>query len=147
MSIVFAICCRVRKDKKRWDVVTSRRRALVARRCAGSRLPDHARCSSFVRSRHHARVRPRRAIRLFVGSIWRALQHSHNHVWPRTTFSMGEQAADQERGRQRQRIPNATYDLRARLAQRRLRLIVLRAAGPQHLLATTLLPACCHILA
>ena len=100
-----------------------------ARRCAGSRLPDHARCSFFVRSRHHARVRPRRAIRLFAGSIWRALQHSHNHAWPRTTFSMGEQAADQERGRQRQRIPHATYDLRARLAQRRLRLGVHRAAG------------------
>ena len=40
-----------------------------ARRCAGSRLPDHARCSFFVRSRHHARVRPRRAIHLSAGQL------------------------------------------------------------------------------
>ena len=75
-----------------------------ARRCAGSRLPDHARCSCFVRSRHHARMRPRRAIRLSAGSMWRAHQHSHIHVWPRTTFNKGGQEAGQQRGRHQQRI-------------------------------------------
>ena len=86
---------------KRWggDVAPS-----CARRCAGSRLPDHARCSCFVRSRRHARVRPRRAICLSAGSMWRAHQHSHIHVWPRTTFNKGGQEAGQQRGRHQQRI-------------------------------------------
>ena len=94
--------------------------------------PDHARRSFFVRSRRQAHAHPHRAILLSAGPLWRAYQHNHNHLWPRTTFSMGGQAAGQERGRHRQRIPHATCDLRARLAQRRLRLGAHRAAGPQH---------------
>ena len=58
-----------------------------ARRCAGSRLPDHARCSFFVRSRHHARVRPRRAIHLSAGALCGPHQRSHKCAWLRTTFS------------------------------------------------------------
>ena len=93
-----------------------------ARRCAGSRLLGHARCSFFVRSRHHARVRPRRAIRWFAGSMWRAHQHSHSYLLHRTTLRMGGRGAGQERGRHRQHIPRATCEVRAHLARTRLRL-------------------------
>ena len=67
---------------KRWggDVAPS-----CARRCVGSRLPDHARCSFFVRSRHRAHVLPRRAIRLSAGDLGHAHQNSHICLWLRTT--------------------------------------------------------------
>jgi hypothetical protein len=74
-------------------------------------------------------------------------QHSHNHLGPRTTFRVGGQEPGQERGRHRQRIPQATCDVRARRARTRLRLGAHRAAGPQHPLLPALLPACCHCLA
>jgi hypothetical protein len=65
---------------------------------------------------------PHRATLLSAGPLWRAHQHSHNHLWPRTTISTGGQAAGQEQGRHRQHIPHATCDLRAHLARMRLRL-------------------------
>ena len=56
-----------------------------AGRCAGSRQPDHARSSFFVRSRCHARVRQHRAIRLSAGALCGPHQRSHRCVWLRTT--------------------------------------------------------------
>ena len=106
--------------------------APCAGRCAGSRQPDHARSSFFVRPRCHARVRQRRAIRLSAGSMWRAHQHSHNQVWPRTTFNKGGQEAVQQRGRHRQRIFYATHDVHAHLTQPRARLWARSASGQQH---------------
>ena len=103
-----------------------------ARRCAGSRLPDHARCSFFVRSRHRARVRPRRSIHLPAGSMWRAHQHSHKHVWPRTTFNKGGHETIRQRGRHRQRIFYATHDVSVHLTQPRARLWARSASGQQH---------------
>ena len=59
--------------------------APCAGRCAGSRQPDHARSSFFVRSRCHARVRQHRAIRLSAGALCGPHQRSHRCVWLRTT--------------------------------------------------------------
>ena len=61
--------------------------APCAGRRAGSRQPDHARSSSFVRARCHARVRPRRAIHLSAGALCGPHQRSHKCAWLRTTFS------------------------------------------------------------
>ena len=102
-----------------------------ARRCAGSRLPDHARCSFFVRSQHRARVRPRRSIHLPAGSMWRAHQHSHKHVWPRTTFNKGGHETIRQRGRHRPRIFYATHVVSVHLTQPRARLWARSASGQQ----------------
>jgi hypothetical protein len=72
----------VRKDKKMvgWGHVTP-----CAGRCAGPRQPEHARRPLFVRSRRHAHVHPRRAIRLSAGALCHAHQNSHICLWLRTT--------------------------------------------------------------
>jgi hypothetical protein len=78
-----------RKKSARIKVVGYGHVAPFAGRCAGSRRPDHARRPFFVRSRRHARAHPRRAIPLSAGPLWSAHQHSHIHLWPHTTISMG----------------------------------------------------------
>ena len=120
--------------------------APCARCCAGSRRPDHARRPLFVRSRRQAHAHPRRAILSSAGPLWRAHQHSHNHIWPRTTFSMGGQEAVQERGRHRQ---HPSRNVRGTSASR----ANANAAGspprsrPIASPLPALLPACCHCLA
>jgi len=114
-----------------------------ARRCAGSRLPDHARCSFFVRSRHHARVRPRRAIRLFAGSMWRAHQHSHNHVCTRTNMATQHGRTRSRSGKRATSTTHLSRNMRCTSTSRTKAI----AAGCSRLTATllpALLPACCH---
>ena len=128
------------KTKKRWggDVAPS-----CARRCAGSRLPDHARCSFFVRSRHRARVRPRRAIRLFAGSMWRAHQHSHNHVCTRTNMATQHGRTRSRSGKRATSTTHLSRNMRYTSTSRTKAI----AAGCSRLTATllpALLPACCH---
>ena len=88
--------------RKKDGVGTSRR--LSAGRCAGSRRRGYARSSFFVRTTHGAHSLSHRVILSRSGPLWRAHQHTHTHLQPRTTFSMGGQAAGQERGRHRRHI-------------------------------------------
>ena len=76
--------------------------ALSAGRCAGSRRRGYARSSFFVRTTHGAHSLSHRVILSRSGPLWCAHQHTHTHLQPRTTFSMGGQEAGQERGRHRQ---------------------------------------------
>ena len=119
--------------------------APCAGRCAGSRRPDHARRPCFVRSRRHAHMNPRRATHLSAGPLWRAHhEHSHIHLWPRTTSNIRGQEAGQVRGRRRQRIPLTTYGVQAHLARMRLRLEPTAQQAHTASLLPALLPACCH---
>ena len=120
--------------------------APCAGRCAGSRQPDHARSSFFVRSRCHARVRQHRAIRLSAGALCGPHQRSHKCAWLRTTFS-----STRDQGRRSEScevvssssIRRATYEhnLWALKEPRRHR-AALHAACVLPLFAD--MPACCH---
>jgi hypothetical protein len=107
---------------------------LFVGRCAGSRRPDHARRPFLCdRDGMPTRTHVAQSLRFVCRSTVECTPtQPHSSIWPRTTFSMGGQEAGQERGRRRQRISHATCDVRARLAQMRLRLGAHRAAGSQH---------------
>ena len=57
-----------------------------------------------------------------TGTLWRAQQSGHVCLWLRTTFNTGGGEVGHKGGRHRQRIAQATGDVRARLAQPRSQL-------------------------
>ena len=107
-----------------------------AQRCTGSRRPDHARGSLFVRTCRNARMLPRRTILVCTGALGGSHQQSHMHSWLRTMFGHRRPRAEQV-GRQHWRGDfRATSDTRVHLK------VAFAAVGPPRSRSTVIPFAC-----